>query len=297
MKQAGVTDMTGTRVRNSLSVAVVLVLFSMVWGCRDTTSEQGKNETAPAASPLILHVAASMTDVMGQLGNDYTASSGQEVRFSFASSGTLARQIDSGAEGDIYVSANTKWMDYLSEKGHIDITTRFNLVRNELVLIAPVSRPFKIVLEPGAKVQDAFEGFLSVGDFSSVPAGTYAEEALKYLGCFDAFSGRFALGNDVRCVLMRVVHAEAGAGIVYRTDALQSSAVMIAGVFPSASHSPIVYPAALLRCSSQPARARDLIAFLKGDRARAVFEKFGFRMAQGDESAQDGNGVKERHAP
>ncbi|MBN2162590.1 MAG: molybdate ABC transporter substrate-binding protein, partial [Pontiellaceae bacterium] len=197
--------------------------------------------TLKAAAELTVFAAASTTDVMKELAEAYAKDGGEAVRFNFASSGALARQIDAGAPADLFISANTKWMDFLADKKLIKTETRSDIVKNSLVLVIPADSTMTYEGFPAN-----LTGMLAVGDFKSVPAGTYAEAALRSLGWLDTVKGKLVKGTNVRTVLMYVERDEADAGIVYKTDAMQSEKVKIIGTFPAESHPPIVYPAACL---------------------------------------------------
>ncbi len=222
-----------------------------------------------SSADLTVFAAASTTDVMKALAAKFKENGGENIRFNFASSGALARQIDAGAPADLYVSANVRWMNYLEEKDLLLAGTRTNIACNALVLVAPKNSVM------------TFEGFpsnlkrmLAVGEFRSVPAGTYAEAALKSLGWLDDVEGKLVKGTNVRTVLMYVERGEVDAGIVYRTDAMQSAKVKVIGTFPEDSYPPIVYPVACLKTGS--ASAKTFMEFLKSETAKAVFKQYGF---------------------
>ncbi len=218
---------------------------------------------------LTVFAAASTTDVMKELAALYRHGGGDTVRFNFAASGALARQIDAGAPADLFLSANVDWMDYLQARNLLMPDSRMDVAFNSLVLAAPADSGM------------TFEGFpanlsgrLAVGDFKSVPAGTYAEAALTSMGWLDKLQGRLIKGTNVRTVLMYVERGEVDAGIVYRTDAMQSGKVRILGTFPADSHPPIVYPAACMNTGHAEARA--FLDFLHSTDAEAVWKKYGF---------------------
>ncbi len=252
---------------------LLTVVAGLIGGCGRPRSPE-RPEPASGA-PLTVYVAASMTDVMKELGQVFQAATGTALRLNAAGSGTLARQLDAGAPADLFVSANAKWMDFLEGRGLIEAASRFDLARNRLVLIAPRATPLELPMVKGREVGGAFEGFMAVGDFKSVPAGNYAKESLGWLGWLAQLEGRLVYGHDVRQVLMLVSRGEVRAGIVYATDARQAANVVATAVFPEHSHSPIVYPAAILKASANPAAAA-FAGFLQTAEARAVLEKHGF---------------------
>jgi molybdate transport system substrate-binding protein len=195
---------------------------------------------------------------------------------SYAASSALARQIQSGAPADVFISADTEWMDYLAERKLIDVATRSNLMTNRMVLIAPAASSVQTEIRPGFGLSQMLgDGRLSVADPDSVPAGKYAKAALMTLGVWNSVERRLVRGENVRAALNFVARGEAPLGIVYRTDAYAEKKVRIVATFAPDTHRPIVYPAAMVAGSRAPA-ARQLLDFLRSQRARAVFEKHGF---------------------
>ena len=215
---------------------------------------------AAQAATLTVLAAASTTDAMRETAALFSEQTGHDVRFSFASSGALARQIQSGAPADLFLSANTRWMEALG--GEVD--SPVVLFKNRLVMVVPAGRSADRVNR------------LAVGDIRSVPLGMYAKEALETSGRFDELYPKMVMTANARVALMFVELGEVDAGIVYATDAKASSRVSVASVFPEESHSPIIYPAAVCRTSGNPGLAREFLAFLQSDEADAVFNKYGF---------------------
>jgi len=233
---------------------------------------------AIAADDVTVFAAASLTDALKEIDTAYTKRSGVAVKESFAASSTLARQIEAGAPAQVFVSADTKWMDYLAQKGLIDAASRVNLLSNALAVIAPQDSPL------GPRAIDASidwprllgpDGKLAVGDPDHVPAGIYAKEALQRLGAWHSLESRLARAEDVRGALTLVERGEAPLGIVYVTDARVSGTVKIVGVFPPSSHSPIVYPFAIVKGAAAPA-VQTYFRFLSGPEALAIYRRYGF---------------------
>lgn len=232
-----------------------------------------------AAEPLTVFGAASLTDALTAAGEAWRERSGGEVRFSFASSSVLARQIEAGAPADIFASANEAWMDRLAEAGLIDTASRTSPIANSLVLIAPAgsalgeveigpSTDFLALLPP--------DGRVAVGDTAHVPAGIYAKQALTNLGAWAALEPRLALADNVRAALALVERGEAPLGIVYATDAAIVDEVKVVGRFPGDSHEPITYPFAMVK-GREGAAARAFMDFLTSDDGLAIFQRYGFR--------------------
>lgn len=234
--------------------------------------------------PLIIFAAASLTDVLQQAGPLYTKQSKVPVKFSFAASSALARQIESGARADAFLSADQEWMDYLQERKLIKVDTRNDLLGNRLALIAPKDSNVTLSLTRGAPLLKALgaNGRLSTGDPDSVPVGKYAKTALDNLNLWSAIAPRLVRADNVRVALMYVARGEAPLGIVYATDAAVEPQVRIVALFPEPSHAPITYPIAATT-SASPA-TDSFLEFLRGDAARAIFTKAGFSLVPAQSS-------------
>jgi molybdate transport system substrate-binding protein len=234
---------------------------------------------AARAQELTVFAAASLTNALKDVSAQWVKAGHQPLRMSFASSSTLAQQIEQGAPVNVFASADEKWMDYLAGKNLIVPGTRKDLLGNELVLVVPADHPLHVTIGPGFDLLKLLgpTGRLAVGDPAHVPAGIYAEQALKKLGLWDSVSPRLASAEDVRSALLLVERGEAPAGIVYGTDAAVSKAVMVAGTFPANSHDPVAYPFAVVKGGDMP-EARALMAFLAGPQARAIFLQRGFKV-------------------
>lgn len=231
------------------------------------------------AQEVTVFAAASLADALGEIGRLYEDETGKQLRFSFASSSTLARQIEAGAPADIYASASTAWMDYLQEAGLVAADTRVEPIGNRLVLIARRGSglgPVTLTRDTDLAALLGPEQRLAVGDPAHVPAGIYAEQALRWLGQWAALEPRLARADDVRAAVALVARGEAPLGIAYATDAAVSTAVEVVAGFPAASHEPIVYPFAMVEGHGDSAAARDAYSFILGAKALKVFRRYGF---------------------
>ena len=230
---------------------------------------------AQAADQVRIFAAASVAPSLQKIADAYVAGKDVAVTITPAASGALAKQIEAGAPADVFVSADRKWMDYTVEKGLVDKASVFDLVGNSLVLVAAKDAAVAVDLADKAALPAALgEEHLAVGEAKSVPAGAYAEEALKSLGLYDALAPRFAPAENVRVALQLVARGEAKLGIVYGTDAAAEPGVAVVATFPETSHAPIVYPIGLVK-GAGPAAA-SFVTYLKGPEAAAVFSAAGF---------------------
>jgi molybdate transport system substrate-binding protein len=229
----------------------------------------------PAEPPLLVYGAASLTNVLEELGVMYQKETGQSVRFSFASSATLARQIEAGAHADVFISADSELMDYLQSRKLINVNSRYDLLSNRLVLIAPVDSSLQLNITPNfALAKSLGNGRLSIGDPDSVPAGKYARTALTNLGVWKDVENKLVRGDSVRTALVFVERGETPLGIVYATDALLDPRVRIVDYFPAGTHAPIVYPVALTVTANS--NANKFITILRDTTSTATFNKYGF---------------------
>ncbi len=233
---------------------------------------------AQSANPgtLTVFAASSLTDSMKSVAAAYKAKTGATVTLSFGGSNTLAQQIDQGASADIFMSADSDWMDFLQKNNRIDNDTRHNLLGNRLVLVGGSgSKPLTIA--PHFDLAGALgNGKLALGDPAAVPAGKYGKAALTALGVWDSVAGKIAPAENVRVALEYVSRGESPYGIVYETDAKVDPGVHVVGAFPENTHPPIVYPVALTKTAAPG--AKDFLAFLSGPESKAIFEKAGFSL-------------------
>lgn len=259
----------------SVSLIVLLILFSLL-----TTSLSAKEKIK-----ITVYAAASLTDVLKDLQNDYQQNHPQvEFQPVTASSGTLARQIENGAPADIFLSANLKWMNYLDEKGLLEAGTQAALLKNQLVLITPKdSEITEITIDKNMDLEKYMHDTLLVtGDANSVPAGMYAKEALTYLGLWQTLENKVAFTKDVRAALAFIERGESNLGVVYQTDAYASDKVRIVGVFPDASHAPILYPMAIIKNAQisdvKKEEIKNFYDYLSSDTAKQLFIAAGFQI-------------------
>ncbi len=225
---------------------------------------------------LTVFAAASMKNALDDVDAAFSAKTGVKVSASYAASSVLAKQIEQGAPADIFMSADTDWMDYATAKKAINEATRTNLLGNSIVLIAPKdSKIDKVTIGQGFDLAKlAGNGRIATGDVSAVPVGKYAKAALEKLGAWQAAEPKFAMAESVRAALTLVARGEAVLGIVYATDARVEPDVKIVGTFPADSHPPIIYPVAAT--SNARPGAIDYLAFLRTPAAKTIFEKYGF---------------------
>ncbi len=230
--------------------------------------------TAAHAAPVTVFAAASLKNALDEVGAEYEKSGG-EARFSYAASSAIARQIEQGAPADVYVSADTDWMNYLAERKLIVAASRRDLLTNRLALIAPADSKVALKISKGMPLAKALgSGRLAVAG-PDVPAGKYGKASLTTLGVWDSVSGKLAQAENVRAALQYVARGETPLGIVYDTDAKVEPKVRIVGLFPDGSHPKIVYPAAVVAASKNPDAGR-FLAFMSSPRAAAIFKKYGF---------------------
>ena len=227
---------------------------------------------------LIIFGAMSLTDALTEVSQRFGAARNVKVYCNFAGSSTLQRQIEKGAPADVFISASPKQIDALQGEGLIYEDSRRGILNNRLVLVAPVNRSVSLT-DVGMLVQDSI-GRIAIGESNSVPAGIYGREALAQLGIWDAVQPKLIPTADVRSTLAYVESGEVDVGVVYHTDAEISKKVEIIYEFPDTSHTPIVYPAAVLRDTGHKALAHAFLDYLQTAEVTAIFAKYGFSVVK-----------------
>lgn len=227
---------------------------------------------------LTVSAAISLKDALDTISPLFAKSHPEvAIHYNLGASGTLQQQIERGAPVDVYISASPDQMDALAKQSLLLEDTRQDLVRNTVVLVVPAKSTsvssFDDLRSSSVKV-------VAIGEPQTVPAGKYAREVLTHLGLYDTLKAKFVFAKDVRQVLTYVASGDADAGIVYATDAKTTSQVRVAAAAPEDSHSPVVYPVAVLKTSKNADAAKAFVTFLQSPAAQSVFISFGFSPAK-----------------
>jgi molybdate transport system substrate-binding protein len=216
---------------------------------------------------VVVFAAASLKNALDAINAQWQKETGKKAAISYGASPALAKQLEQAAPAQMFISADLDWMDYVAQKNLIKPETRSNLLGNRIVLIAPKDKAQAIEIKPG------FDLAKVLGD--AVPAGKYGKAALEKLGVWASVLSKVAQAENVRAALLLVSRGEAPAGIVYQTDAAADPNVKIIGAFPENTHPPIIYPIALTTTATHPDAAA-LLAYIRSDRAKPLFEVQGF---------------------
>jgi molybdate transport system substrate-binding protein len=227
--------------------------------------------------PLVVLAASSLQEALQAEADAWAKQDHPHPVLSFAASSALARQIESGAPADLFVSADEEWMDAVEKAGALRQGTRQDLLANSIVLVAPRASAASVDLSSPASIGAAVgQGHLAMADPDAVPAGKYGKAALEHLGLWDQLAGKVVRAENVRAALALVESGEAPLGIVYATDAAASKKVRVVATFPAGSHPPIRYSVAILAASKGP-QAGSFEQFLKSPRGKAIFASHGFK--------------------
>jgi molybdate transport system substrate-binding protein len=233
----------------------------------------GCSKKAPPAE-LTIFAAASLTEALTEISNLYTtANPGTKINFNFDSSGKLQTQIENGAEADLFISAGVRQMDAIPQ--YIDASTRKDLLINKVVLIVPKGSTKGIAAFSDCMTDKV--SIIALGN-ESVPVGQYSQEIFEYLNGWSVILPKASLGGNVKEVLSQVETASVDCGVVYSTDAATAKGIKVVDSAPEGSHSPVIYPAAVLSSSAHAKAAKAFLDYLSGAQAVGVFEKIGFNV-------------------
>jgi molybdate transport system substrate-binding protein len=230
------------------------------------------------ANQLQVFAAASLTDALKEIASAYEAASGEKLRFNFAASNALARQIQEGAPADVFISADEAKMDALQTAGMILDGTRQSLLSNTLAVVVEADSPLKLH-SARALAQPAVKR-IALADTRGVPAGVYAKEYLEKIGVWKQVKDRVVSTENVRAALAAIESGNAEAGIVYKTDAAISKSVKVAYEVPAKEGPDISYPFAVVKESKNSEAAKKFLDYLKSDSVLAIFRKYGFVIRQ-----------------
>jgi molybdate transport system substrate-binding protein len=231
------------------------------------------------AAEVRVSAAASLTDALQEIAPLYEKQSGDSLIFNFGSSSMLARQIQEGAPGDLFFSADELKMDQLSQRGLVVKKSRRSILSNTLAIIVPSDSRLKIA-SPADLAGPGIRN-IAIAEPQTVPAGIYAKEYLRKLRIWDRITHKLIPTDNVRATLAAVESGNVETGIVYKTDALISKGVRIAYDVPAAEGPVISYPAAVLADGTRQAAAQRFLDYLQTPPAQEIFRKHGFILKSG----------------
>ncbi|MBD2327927.1 molybdate ABC transporter substrate-binding protein [Alkalinema sp. FACHB-956] len=264
----------------SVFLGLVVALGIVVTACFPNGSPNTASKSpSPPSQPsidLTVSAAASLTNVLQEIAPLYQESNATAtVRYNFASSGALQRQVEQGSPVDVFIAAAAKPLNQLEAKNLIVPGSRRNLLKNRMVLIVPANQSGVSNLQ--GLTQDEVKR-IAIGDPASVPAGQYAQQILEKQGLWKTLQAKYVLANNVRQVLQFVESGNAQAGLVYLTDAKTTNQVKIVETIADNLHDPIVYPIAVIKTSKHPEAATDFSNFLSSPIAQNRFTQAGFEI-------------------
>jgi molybdate transport system substrate-binding protein len=255
------------------------ILSLLLAGCssidRQATVTSKKSAQVPEQTELLVSAAASLQDSLKEFAELYTKIHPEiKLTFNFGASGALQQQIEQGAPTDLFISAGNKQMDALVSKQLMGQDKPVHLLSNSLVVIVPSDSKLHVTAMPD--LNSPAVNKIAIGDVETVPAGSYAKEAISYFKLWDGLQPKLVFAKDVRQVLTYVESGNVDAGFVYRTDALTSQKVKVAFTAEAVSHKAIEYPAAVVKASKHTAEAAQLLSDLHKQNAADIFNKYGF---------------------
>jgi molybdate transport system substrate-binding protein len=229
---------------------------------------------------LTVSAAISLKNAFEEIGKLFEGKyKGVKVTFNLGASGDLARQIEGGAPVDVFASAAQRDMDEAEKKGLIVPDSRVNFAENSIVLIIPANSKIRIQTFQDLGLSQVEK--IATGNPKTVPAGQYAEEVFVYYKMLPAIKKKLIYGENVRQVLDYVARGEVDAGVVYTTDVMvKAKDIRIVATAPEDSHSPIIYPAAVVKGSTKEPLAKAFVSLLISEQGRKVLEKYGFKMTK-----------------
>lgn len=232
--------------------------------------------TAMAAEKVVVFAAASTTNMLNEVLEMYNKKGGNAVG-SYGASGTLAKQLQSGAPAGIFISANQEWMDKLVKEGLIKKDTVQKFLNNEIVLISNVKSNVKVDLSKSVDFAKILKNEkMVIGNPESVPAGNYAKQAFTKLGHWDKLSKNLVTASSVRDALAFVSRGEALLGVVFATDAAIDKNVKVVSKFPASASEEVSYPIGIVK-ENDSAEVKKLYDFLMSPEAKKVYKKYGFK--------------------
>lgn len=263
-----------------ISLGLALILFSaFISGCTNgQATPKEKDNGVEEKKEIIISAAASLNEPMKEIKEVYEKNNNVTLTFNFGASGSLQKQIEEGAPVDIFISAGQKQFDTLKAQGFILENSKKDIVENELVLIVNKDYLNKIKSIEDIEALKGTGQYIALGETGSVPAGQYAEEALRYYDRWDAIDENIVFAKDVKQVINYVESGEASCGIVYKSDAIHIKNSEIVEVFASKSHKSILYPGGVIENSKVKEEAERFLEFLTSKEGQEILKQYGFKL-------------------
>lgn len=246
---------------------LILSLSLSVVGCSKPQVETEVNVSA----------ASSLKEAMAKLKEEYKkVNENIELVINYGGSGSLQQQIEQGAPCDVFISAGKKQMDALNNGGLLLENTYENLVKNDLVLVAPKDSDLTSVEDLKTdKVKH-----VAIGEPESVPAGKYADEVLTNLNIKESITNKLVFAKDVKEVLAWTQSGNVEAGFVYYSDTLNAKDIKIVETTKEDTHSPIIYPVAVIKDSKNIDEAKEFEEFLLSEKGQEILKEFGYKSSK-----------------
>lgn len=268
-------DTTAVNKNGRIYVPIRFIASALGYDVNATTSNSRINANIITKTSLTIAAAASLKNAMTEIQALYLKEKPNcKLTFNFAASGTLQTQIEQGASVDVFFSAASSNMTALKTAGLLVDSTVKNLLGNDVVLIVP--KDSTLSLSSFKDVTGSSVKSIGIGEPSSVPAGKYAQDVFKYYDIWDTVKAKAVFGSPVTQILTWVETGNVDCGVVYSTDAAASSKVKVITTALDESHTPIVYPAAVIKASEHTIAATDFVNYMSSSAAKAVFIKYGF---------------------
>jgi molybdate transport system substrate-binding protein len=239
---------------------------------------------AAEATEINVYVAGSLAEALQAVLRQYQRDPASKIKLIAGLSADFAKQIESGAPANIFISSSTPIVDGLVARGHVDRNAVASPIGNGLLLIAPANSPLtEVTISPNTDFLSMLgpQGTLATGDPDYVTLGVYALQALSKLGKWSALQSRLARATDVQAALELVESGRAPLGITFSTAAAASKKVKVLGRFPSNTFTPIRYTFAIVKARDGP-ETRKLFNFMTGPIALRVYSGYGFDVAADD---------------
>jgi molybdate transport system substrate-binding protein len=207
---------------------------------------------------LLVFAATSLTDALTEIEVAYEEATGVDALISYGGSQSLARQIESGAPADVFISAGAGPLTLLEEANLATPSSTWSLLVNRLVV---VGRPeARVPTSLSDLTRDEYPRIV-LADPDLAPAGAYARESLSNQGIWDSIQDKVVFGADVRVTLTYVETGNADLALVYATDALTTLDLSLFDIVPEGSYTPVVYPVLAVSGSSNRETAMEFMRY------------------------------------
>jgi len=253
------------------------ILKSLVLVC---TVLFGAAANAQSQSIPTVAAASDLKFAIEEVAQEFTKSTGQQLRLVFGSSGNFYSQILQGAPFHLFMSADESFVFKLADAGKtIDRGRLYAFGR--IGILVPKGSPLKAdgsLKDLAAALKDGRLKRFAIANPDHAPYGKRAREALQSVGIWESIRPSLVYGENISQAAQFATSGSTDGGIIAYSLALAPQVARLGdfALIPEGSHERLAQRMVLMR--DAPKAAREFYNYLSTPKAQAIMVRYGFEM-------------------